>query len=52
MVRGIVNKATNKQESILKMKAALRAIGLEEKSLIREQLEARLRFYSSAYEIQ
>ena len=52
LVREIFAKATNKVESMLKMKAALIAIGLEEKSCIREQLKQRLRFYASAYEIQ
>ena len=36
MIRGIIDKATTTHESILKMKASLLAIGLEEKTLIRE----------------
>ena len=34
------------------MKTAMLAIGLEEKSHIREELERRLRFYASAQEVQ
>lgn len=52
MIRGVINKATSKQESILKMKTSLLAIGLEEKTLLRDQLERRIRFYASVYEIQ
>ena len=48
MIRKIIAQATLKPESLLKMKAALLAIGLEEKSCIRDQLEKRLRFYASA----
>ena len=52
LIRSVIDQSTSKQESILTMKAALEAIGLDEKTHIREELERRLRFYASAYEIQ
>ena len=51
MIRQIISKATNRQESLYQMKAAMQAIGLDEKTHIRDQLERRLRFYASAFEI-
>ena len=51
LIRDIVQKANPKQENLLKMKTSIQAIGLEEKNLIRENLEHRLRFYAAAQEI-
>ena len=48
LIRKIILEATNRKDSIMKIKAAMAAIGLEEKTHIREQLEQRLRFYASA----